>query len=115
MSIFSNLASSTPAEIVTYTDGLLDLLGKADPVEVLGRTPEALRQFLDGVPASIVPCADIHSGQLGSHPGALLRTTTKRIDGPRSGSADLFSLAAKAAWPMVSKSARQTNPGNHHA
>jgi hypothetical protein len=54
MSIFSNLASSTPAEIVTYTDGLLDLLGKADPVEVLGRTPEALREFLDGVPASIV-------------------------------------------------------------
>ena len=34
-----------------------------------------------GVPARIVPSAEIHSGQVGSQPGPLLRTTTKRIGG----------------------------------
>ena len=37
MSIFSNPSSSTPAEIATYTAGLLGLLGDKDPVAVLPR------------------------------------------------------------------------------
>ena len=43
------------------------------------RPPSVLRRLLSsaGVAAAIVPSADIHSGQVGSQPGALLRTTTK--------------------------------------
>ena len=54
MSIFSNPASSTPAEIATYTTGLLGLLGDNDPVAVLAETTGALQRFLDTVPAPIV-------------------------------------------------------------
>lgn len=54
MSIFSNLAASTPAEIVTYTDGLLGLLSDSDPVAVLGQTPADLQRFLEKVPPAIV-------------------------------------------------------------
>jgi hypothetical protein len=54
VSIFSNPASSTPAEIATYTTGLLGLLGDKDPVAVLAETTSALQRFLDTVPAPIV-------------------------------------------------------------
>jgi hypothetical protein len=54
VSIFSNPASSTPAEIATYVAGLLDLLGDDDPVVVLRQTPAVLQRFLDTVPAEIV-------------------------------------------------------------
>ncbi len=52
-----------------------------------------------GVPASIVPSADIHSGQLGSQPGALLRTTAKRIAGPRSVASSLACAKEPACMP----------------
>ena len=54
MSIFSNPASSTPAEIAAYVAGLLDLLGDDDPVVVLRQTPAVLQQFLDTVSVEIV-------------------------------------------------------------
>ena len=54
MSIFSNPASSTPAEVAEYVAGLLHLLGDHDPVMVLLQTPAALQRFLDTVPAHIV-------------------------------------------------------------
>jgi hypothetical protein len=54
MSIYSNLASSTAADIAAYTAGLLDLLGDNDPVVVLRRTPAELQQFLETVPGPIV-------------------------------------------------------------
>ena len=54
MSIFSNPASSTPADIAVYVAALLDLLGHDDPVAVLRQTPAALERFLDAVPADIV-------------------------------------------------------------
>jgi hypothetical protein len=50
MSVFTNSASSTAAEISAYVQGLLDLLGQTDPLVVLSRTPSELRQFLDSVP-----------------------------------------------------------------
>jgi hypothetical protein len=53
MSIFTNLASSSPDETATYVNGLLGLLGDADPVAVLRETPAAIRQFLDRVPREI--------------------------------------------------------------
>jgi len=53
MSIFSNLASSTPEDVAAYVAGLLQLLGDRDPVDVLHQTPDALQQFLDTVPAPI--------------------------------------------------------------
>jgi hypothetical protein len=54
MSIFSNPASSTPADVAAYVAGLLHLLGGNDPVIVLRHTPAALQRFLDTVPAQIV-------------------------------------------------------------
>ena len=53
MSIFSNPASSTPAETAAYVAALLDLLGDNDPVVVLRETPAALQRFLDTIPAPI--------------------------------------------------------------
>jgi hypothetical protein len=53
MSIYTNSASSTPAETAAYVGALLGLLGDKDPVEVLRKTPSALEQFLDTVPAQI--------------------------------------------------------------
>jgi DinB family protein len=58
MSIFTNPASSSPADTVRYIAGLLDLLGDQDPVSVLRETPAALRQFLDTVPAQVVGRAE---------------------------------------------------------
>lgn len=50
MSVFSNPASSTPAETTAYTTALLQLLGDADPVAVLTETPSALQRFLADIP-----------------------------------------------------------------
>jgi DinB superfamily len=54
MSIFTNPASSTSADIAKYVAGLLDLLGDQEPVRVLRQTPDALTQFLETVPAQVV-------------------------------------------------------------
>jgi hypothetical protein len=54
MSVFSNQASSTPAEISAYVAGLLDLLGDNDPVMVLRQTPASLQTFLETVPPKVV-------------------------------------------------------------
>jgi hypothetical protein len=54
VSIYSNLSSSTPKEIETYVEGLLDLLGNQDPVGVLSGTPEAVKRFLEAVPAPVL-------------------------------------------------------------
>jgi hypothetical protein len=51
MSVYSNLASSTPDEVQSYVAALLDLLGDGDPVAVLRDTPVKLEQFLSSVPA----------------------------------------------------------------
>jgi hypothetical protein len=49
VSVFSNPASSTPAETARYVRALLDLLGNQDPVAVLGRTPAAIAEFVDNL------------------------------------------------------------------
>ena len=54
MSVFTNPASSTPADTARYVSALLDLLGNEDPVEVLRRGPVTLNAFLDTIPASVV-------------------------------------------------------------
>ena len=54
MSIYSNSATSTPAEIAAYVGALLDLLADQDPVTVLRKTPSVLEQFFETVPAQIV-------------------------------------------------------------
>lgn len=54
MSIYTNSASSTPAETEAYVAGLLGLLANQDPLEVLRKTPTALEQFLGTVPAEIL-------------------------------------------------------------
>jgi len=47
MSVFTNSASSSPAQTKQYVAALLDLLGESDPMEVLRRTPEALGRTLN--------------------------------------------------------------------
>ena len=54
MSVFSNPASSTPADTAAYVSALLGLLGNKDPVVVLHEMPGALQRFLETVPAAIV-------------------------------------------------------------
>ena len=54
MSVFSNLSSSTAAEVKSYVSGLLELLGDHDPVQILEQTPAALRRLLDTVPPEAV-------------------------------------------------------------
>lgn len=39
MSVFTNAASSTPAEITAYVSAVLGLIEGRDPIEVLGATP----------------------------------------------------------------------------
>jgi len=43
MSVYTNSSSSSPAEIKQYTSAVLDLLGKSQPLKVLGSTERALR------------------------------------------------------------------------
>jgi hypothetical protein len=54
MSVFSNPASSTPAETAGYVAALLGLIGNDDPVRILGQTPAVLEQFLAPLPSEIV-------------------------------------------------------------
>lgn len=49
MSVYSNLASSTPADTSAYVAALVDLLGDKDPVAVLRATPDAIDRFLAGL------------------------------------------------------------------
>jgi hypothetical protein len=58
MSIFSNPASSTPADTAAYVAGLLNLLADDDPVIILRQTPAALQRFLDTVPSQIVASSE---------------------------------------------------------
>jgi hypothetical protein len=51
MSVFSNPASSAPADAAAYVAALLDLLGDRDPVETLRQTPSAVARVLDAVAA----------------------------------------------------------------
>jgi hypothetical protein len=54
MSVYSNLASSTPDEIARYVAALLDLLGNQEPVAILRDTPVAIERFLQTVPPHVV-------------------------------------------------------------
>ena len=54
MSIYSNPADSSPAEIAAYTAALLDLLGDLDPVTILRETPGKVQHVLDSVAPDIV-------------------------------------------------------------
>lgn len=54
MSIYTNPASSSPAETAAYVAALLDLLGASDPVAVMRETPDTLDQFLATVPTDVV-------------------------------------------------------------
>jgi hypothetical protein len=54
MSVYSNPASSAPAETAAYVAALLELLGDSDPVAILEKTPADLQRFLDTVPAEII-------------------------------------------------------------
>lgn len=49
MSVFTNPASSSVDQAKAYTAAVLDLLGTRDPVEVLERTPAALKQAISGL------------------------------------------------------------------
>jgi hypothetical protein len=46
MSIFTNPASSSKEDAAAYTAALLDLLGSRDPLDVLTRTPDVVRELL---------------------------------------------------------------------
>jgi hypothetical protein len=59
MSVFTNSASATPEDTARYVDALLGLLGDSDPVQVLGHTPGAINQLLDGVPAAILTTPEV--------------------------------------------------------
>jgi hypothetical protein len=58
MSIYSNPASSTPAEIDVYVAGLLGLLGEQDPVRVLGDTPGAVARLVEAAPGTLAVRAE---------------------------------------------------------
>src|SRR5262249_21243443 len=49
MSVFTNPASAAGAQAQAYIEAILGLLGKEDPITVLGRTPSALERTLDGL------------------------------------------------------------------
>lgn len=52
MSVYTNSASSTPAETAAYVGALIDLLGTQDPASVMRQTPAAVERILDAVPAA---------------------------------------------------------------
>ncbi|HUF48791.1 MAG TPA: DinB family protein [Vicinamibacterales bacterium] len=49
MSVFTNPASGSKAHAAAYVTAVLDLLGAADPVQVLDSTPLAFAETLDGL------------------------------------------------------------------
>lgn len=49
MSVFTNPASGAPGQAGEYTRAILDLLGSRDPLDVLERTAEALREAAAGL------------------------------------------------------------------
>ena len=49
MSVFTNSASRSIEQARAYTDAILGLLGTRDPIDVLERTPDAVRTALAGV------------------------------------------------------------------
>ena len=49
MSVYTNSAASTPEEIQTYVGALLELLGDADPFDVLGSTQAELQTRVGGL------------------------------------------------------------------
>jgi hypothetical protein len=54
MSVYSNLATSTPDDIARYVAALLNLLGNRNPVAVLRETPDSMERFIKTVPAHLV-------------------------------------------------------------
>ena len=49
MSVFTNSATRSVAEAQAYTTAILDLLGARDPMDVLPRTPNAVREVIAGL------------------------------------------------------------------
>jgi hypothetical protein len=49
MSIFTNSAARSVEEAQAYTTAILDLLGARDPMDVLPRTPDAVREVIAGL------------------------------------------------------------------
>ena len=49
MSVFTNSASRSVDEAKDYTAAILDLLGTRDPMDVLPRTPDAVRDAIAGL------------------------------------------------------------------
>ena len=49
MSIFTNSAARSAEEAKGYTTAILDLLGARDPMDVLPRTPDAVREAIAGL------------------------------------------------------------------
>jgi uncharacterized damage-inducible protein DinB len=49
MSIFTNSAARSVEEAKGYTAAILDLLGARDPMDVLPRTPDAVREAIAGL------------------------------------------------------------------
>jgi DinB superfamily len=49
MSVFTNPASHSIEQAHAYTAAILDLLGSKDPMDVLGRTPDAVRHAVSGL------------------------------------------------------------------
>jgi uncharacterized damage-inducible protein DinB len=49
VSVFTNPASGSAEHARAYTEAILDLLGSADPFDVLSTTPDALQSAIDGM------------------------------------------------------------------
>jgi hypothetical protein len=49
MSVFTNPLSKSPEQAKAYTAAVLDLLGTADPLDVLRKTQSSLQHLLDGL------------------------------------------------------------------
>ena len=58
MSVFSNPASRSAADASAYIEALLGLLGPSDPLEVLEKTPAALRTSREGLSEREVAMAE---------------------------------------------------------
>jgi uncharacterized damage-inducible protein DinB len=54
MSVFSNPAGRSPEHATAYTAAVLDLLGQADPMQVLHDTPSALTRSIEELEATQV-------------------------------------------------------------